>query len=144
MVKHSIGKYLTKFEIEISLHWQKFLMVSFSDVHEMIICLDFGSENQGGIARISDEEMFPKCLKSLCVVLKILSPDIVKLSLLIFSIFSALLSARNASDVVVFNSRFPVDWRWFLKQVTNLSSEFFSWVLGNGMGSWKVTSCSWL
>ena len=109
MVKHSIGKYLTKFEIEISLHWQKFLMVSFSDVHEMIICLDFGSENQGGIARISDEEMFPKCLKSLCVVLKILSPDIVKLSLLIFSIFSALLSARNASDVVVFNSRFPVD-----------------------------------
>ena len=81
----------------------------------MIICLDFGSENQGGIARISDEEMFPKCLKSLCVVFKILSPDIFKLSLFIFSIFSALLSARNASDVVVFNSRFPVDCRWFLK-----------------------------
>ena len=109
LVKHSIGKYLTKFGIEISLHWQKLLVVSYSDVHEMIICLDFGSENQGGIARISDVEIFPKCLKSLCVVLKILSPDIVRLSLLIFSIFSALLSARNASDVVVFSSRFPVD-----------------------------------
>ena len=51
---------LTKFEIKLYLYWQ--ILVCF-DAHEIVICLDFGSENHGGIALISDAEMSPKCYK---------------------------------------------------------------------------------